>query len=559
MDDDVTVASLDAPAGAAGVQLTGSPPMAADTGALFCPVRGVRGGAAEQLRGDTARILEERLRVALPLLAVILGVGAVRNLALVDPVDAIIPSVATLLLASLALLLWTGRDLGLRALRTFELLGFGIVLLGFAANHVLMLATAAEAGDPMQVRMLLNRAPIAYVLLILAYAVFIPNNWRRAAAVVSVMAATPLAVGEMVHLLAASSGPLLSGAERLEYASFLLLGLGAAAAFAVSGTGVISGYRRGMAEATEAGMYRLQGKLGAGGMGEVWRAEHRLLARPAAIKMIRPELLGDGRDQRAQMAIGRFRREARATAALESPHTVQLYDFGVTRDGTFFYVMEYLEGYDMADLVERFGPLPPARAIYLLRQAAESLAEAHDHGLVHRDIKPANLHVGRRAGQHDWVRVLDFGLVKDFDQDETGAALTREGMTTGTPAFFPPEMGVGAAAADARSDVYALGAVGFWLLTGQLVFTGDGPMDMVVRHMRDTPDPPSARVPAGVVPAQLDAFVLWCLEKKGADRPQSMREFIAALDELPVTPKWNERQAAAWWGAHAPAAKASVA
>ena len=223
--------------------------------------------------------------------------------------------------------------------------------------------------------------------------------------------------------------------------------------------------RRDLSKMRQLGAYELVEKLGAGGMGEVWSANHRFLARPAAIKLIRSEALGSTAESRGR-AVARFEREAQAIAQLESPHTVRLYDFGVADDGAFYYVMELLRGMDLRRVVTAHGPMPPERVVHILRQACASLTEAHDAGLVHRDIKPANLFLGPRAGEHDVVRVVDFGLVKQ--REEKPAAdidLTQEGRIQGTPSTLAPEAVTGGPI-DARADLYALGCVAFYLLTG---------------------------------------------------------------------------------------------
>ncbi|MGD8495824.1 MAG: serine/threonine-protein kinase [Gemmatimonadales bacterium] len=303
--------------------------------------------------------------------------------------------------------------------------------------------------------------------------------------------------------------------------------------------------------ARELGSYRLEGKLGAGGMGDVYRATHRLLARPAAIKLIRPEVLGAATDEAAAVVVERFKREARAAAALRSPNTIELYDFGTTADGTLYYVMELLEGLDLQEMVERFGPLPPARAVHFLRQACLSLGEAHDRGLVHRDIKPSNLVAARLGLGVDHLKILDFGLVK-LDPDHGGeqSHLTSPEVTTGTPAFMSPEMALGDAPVDRRADLYALGCVGYWLLTGRTVFEGATPVAMLMAHVREEPVPPSRRSELEI-PPELDDVILSCLAKRPEDRPDTAMEIYEALCCLPVSP-WNSTTALHWWSLHLP-------
>ncbi|HSE67616.1 MAG TPA: protein kinase, partial [Gemmatimonadales bacterium] len=273
--------------------------------------------------------------------------------------------------------------------------------------------------------------------------------------------------------------------------------------------------------AREMGSYRLGELLGRGGMGEVYRATHRMLARPAAIKLIRPEAIGDG--AAGEIALRRFRREAEVAASLRSPHTVELYDFGVTENQTFFFVMELLDGLDLETLVRRHGPQPPNRVIHILRQVCDSLEEAHLRGLVHRDIKPANIHLGRLGLRHDFVKVLDFGLVKAVDGG--GAASTLEtgpNVTPGTPSYMAPEAALGEKI-DGRTDLYSLGCVGYWLLTGKVVFEATSVLQAVARQINDSPISPSER--SGLpVPPRLEQLILAMLGKRPDDRPATAGE-----------------------------------
>ena len=298
--------------------------------------------------------------------------------------------------------------------------------------------------------------------------------------------------------------------------------------------------------ARELGSYRLVELIGRGGMGEVWRATHRMLARPAAIKLIKPEILGAPGAAEATVLIERFRREAEAASGLQSPHTIRLYDFGETRAGTFYFVMELLDGLDLETLVRRFGPVPPARVVEILRQTCHSLGEAHDSGLIHRDVKPANIYLCRLGREYDFMKVLDFGLVK-YDQDQSILATikTNTEMTTGTPAYMAPEMANGEPI-DRRSDLYALGCVGYWLLTGQMVFEADGPLRMLIQHIQASPVPPSIRS-GRPVPRALEELIMRCLAKKPADRPASADEIVAELDRMKLDRQWTQADARDWW------------
>ncbi len=304
------------------------------------------------------------------------------------------------------------------------------------------------------------------------------------------------------------------------------------------------------------GSYELLGRIGRGGMGEVWRARHRTLGRLAAVKRIRAGALSDDAEIVATL-LKRFTREAQAMARLTSPHTVRVYDFGATDDGVFFYAMELLDGVDLRTLVERHGPLPPARAVHLLRQACESLEEAHRAGLVHRDVKPANLVVGRAGIRSDFLKVVDFGLVKSLAGVLDETQLTTAGAAAGSPAFMAPEV-VLDEPFDGRADVYGLGAVAYWLLTGRLLFQERTAIRTLMAQVDREPAPPSAQA-AEPIPQALDALVMRCLAKRPEDRPASMAELDAALAALPLDRPWTATDADAWWGAHGPTTDAEAA
>jgi eukaryotic-like serine/threonine-protein kinase len=304
--------------------------------------------------------------------------------------------------------------------------------------------------------------------------------------------------------------------------------------------------------ARELGSYRLEEKLGEGGMGEVWRARHRLLARPAAIKLIRPSLGGKANGAASSEAIRRFEREAQVIARLRSPHTVDLFDFGIATDGAFYYVMELLDGLDADALLRRYGPIPPERAIHLLRQVCHSLSEAQSCGLVHRDIKPANVFLCRYGEEYDFVKVLDFGIVGTVrDPAEPSADRTQENAVQGTPAFMAPEQALGPEF-DGRADIYATGCLAYWLLTGTFVFTAETSMGLILQHARTPPRAPSTRTERRI-PRALDDLVLACLAKDPADRPQSARELSHRLAELEGANDWNQVRAQEWWATHQPA------
>lgn len=300
--------------------------------------------------------------------------------------------------------------------------------------------------------------------------------------------------------------------------------------------------------ARDLGSYHLEEKLGQGGMGEVWRARHRLLARPAAIKLMRGPANNGQPAANSLDAVKRFEREAQVIASLRSPHTVNLFDFGIADDGSFYYVMELLEGLDTDKLIRRFGPLPAPRVIYLLKQICHSLSEAESHGLVHRDIKPANIFLCRYGEDFDFVKVLDFGIVKASHDSPVPASapnLTADNALHGTPAFMAPEQVMGTEI-DARADIYATGCVAYWLLTGQLVFEAPSPMGLLVHHTQSKPRRPSTRTEIAV-PDELDELIMTCLAKDPSERPQSARELAKRLDAIVVSSPWQDEDARHWW------------
>jgi len=386
----------------------------------------------------------------------------------------------------------------------------------------------------------------------------LPLSWNTVVILVwsTIMPTTPRKT-IAVSMIAASMDPLVVWIGHLRglpvpsvVTTFVLFAPNyACAVVATVPSRVLERLGRRLRQAQDMGSYYLEERLGRGGMGEVWRARHRLLARNAAIKLVRPELLGASDEADTQAMLRRFEREAQATAALSSPHTIRVYDFGVTADHSFYYVMELLNGRDLESLVRTFGPIPSDRVVFLLRQICHSLAEAHAHGLVHRDITPANVYVCRMGLDYDFVKVLDFGLVtynskKSMDR----TLLTGVHMTTGTPAFMAPEV-ILAGEIDERADVYALGCVAYFLLTGQLVFTGDTPMKMFLHHLQALPVPPSERTEMPI-PRELEKLVLSCLEKDPRQRPQNASDVLRALSELRLGDTWNNDSARQWWELH---------
>jgi serine/threonine-protein kinase len=436
-------------------------------------------------------------------------------------------------------LLWllAGRSsLSVRSLGTLDALSI-VVACGF-----LSLMTMNDGGQILQVL-------LALTVTVMIRAILVPSRPSRTM-VLSALAFLPTVV---VCIARHEPTALLPGFTASFQKQYMTLNtvlwsiLGTTLATIVSR--VTYGLRRQVAEANELGQYVLEEKIGGGGMGEVWRARHRLLIRPAAIKLIRPQIFGD-----PELLLRRFEREARATAALRSPHTVQLYDFGATEDGRLYYVMELLDGLDLDTLVDRYGPLPAERVVHLLRQVCSSLQDAHANGLVHRDIKPANVVVSRAGTTFDFAKVLDFGLVKldaPRGSGDDAVKLSTEGSTSGTPAFMAPEVVLGVADTDHRVDLYALGCVAYWLLTGKLIFEGNSVVEMMYHHAHTPPPRPSTRT-AVPIPGQLEDVVMECLEKDPARRPASAEAVSARLDAASPDPAWTVERAERWWAMNRP-------
>lgn len=399
------------------------------------------------------------------------------------------------------------------------------------------LLSLAEALTPLPVQVIPGVPVVAGWVLFYAVVVPAPAAMAFRSALVGAVSA-PLFFG-----LAAALGP-----GGVEVGTALLwsssaLGLGAASILPLR---VLQRWeleaRQARAEARRLGSYELVERLGEGGMGQVWRARHDMLVRPAAIKLIRPErLAGDAVD--ARLARARFEREAQIVAGLTSPHTVTVYDFGSAEDGTLFLVMELLPGMHLGTLVAAYGPVSPERVVHLLDQAAASLEEAHAAGLVHRDIKPENLWLGPRGTEPDFLTVLDFGLAR---AETTRRDATGEGGVAGTPGYMAPET-VAGERVEAAADLYALGCVAWYLLTGRRVFERAGWMAEAAAHLREEPDP--APLEAAGVPGPLIALVLALLAKDPDDRPRTVGHLRLRLDAvrsaLPDT--WTEASARSWW------------
>lgn len=374
-----------------------------------------------------------------------------------------------------------------------------------------------------------------WAVMIISYGIMIPNTARRCLMAVGLMAAFFLAI-TLGLALTTSAAPATALAG---YVLCSLTDMAFAGALAIFGAYRIQTLQRVASEARRLGPYRLIRHLGSGGMGEVYLAEHALLRRPCALKLIRAELVGDAH------SLSRFEREVQSMATLTHPNTVRVYDYGLATDGTFYYAMEFLPGLSLQELVTRYGPLPGARAVYLLRQVCEALREAHAIRLVHRDIKPDNVLACQAGGMHDVAKLLDFGLVRVHGLNQDSSNLTGVGTLAGTPAFMSPEQAAGAADIDARSDIYSLGAVAYFLLTGRPPFIEPTSVQTMAAHLTADVVPPRERQP--LVPADLESVVLRCLQKDRAHRFQDVDSLLAALNSTQCATGWTSPAAADWW------------
>jgi serine/threonine-protein kinase len=451
--------------------------------------------------------------------------------------DSALDFLITLLLLALpgilAAILWLRPSLTLRQLRVIELIFFGMLFAHWTWMHASVYPRFRLDDPPIWFASVMAHAvSVPWVFMIVLYGIFIPNTARRCAAVVAVMALAPLFISSASGLAAEGHAP----------GSFLItvgVWMAMAAAIATYGAYRIEVLRREVLSARRLGPYQLRHCLGAGGMGEVYLANHTLLRRPCAVKLIRPDRTIDAH------SLLRFEREVQATAALTHPNTVQVFDYGHAEDGTFYYAMEYLPGLNLEQLVQRYGPLPPKRAVYLLRQVCGALREAHAVGLIHRDLKPSNIIACQRGGMQDVAKLLDFGLVQTHGDGERADHRTLENTIAGTPAYMSPEQANAQQNLDARSDIYSLGAVSYFLLTGQPPFVRSTPYQTLLAHLHDRAIPIDQFCPN--VPADLQRVVLRCLEKDPARRFTNVQQMERALTDCQLGTPWTEEQPAAWW------------
>jgi serine/threonine-protein kinase len=522
------------PLGTFGDETISQPAEASSPNAkVCCPKREIVAGSGPHMTQETQALLRLRLRVSALMFLIGFGVFLIRHVAGVLAGEPLLPALLGLhVLVVLAMSLiaspwWWRVELSIKKLRISELAVFSL-----PASFFLMLQYYANLEDPgRSVRP--PQLPF-WLLQIFTYGMFIPNTWRRAALVIGAMALAPILLNAAMMWVYPQVAGAMTALRTMEHAFVLLV----AAVASVVGTRLINNLRREVFEAKQLGQYRLVKRLGSGGMGEVYLAEHRMLKRPCAIKLIHPERAGDPR------ILARFEREVQSTARLSHWNTIEIFDYGRTDDGTFFYVMEYLPGLSLEEVLKRYGPLPAARIIHLLRQTCQGLREAHEVGLIHRDIKPGNVFAAQRGGLYDVAKLLDFGLVKATNESRS-ASLSHEGGISGTPLFMSPEQARGQTDLDARSDIYSLGALGYALLTGHPPFDGTTSMEVMIAHVRDEVVPPSQH--RADVPADLESVILRCLAKSPADRFQYVDNLEQALASCAAADEWTQWHAARWW------------
>jgi hypothetical protein len=509
-------------------------------------------GSAIHNNAELQTLLWQRLRVIATIAAIGFGLSALQQLlALRTSPDAGLlefvgrrPWVMSALILSIAYVamaatLWRKRPQSLPVLRLYELFIFGGGIVFFGYENWNFLNNRGFLPEVLKFdNALANSQNLLWFAIIVAYGTLIPNTGRRCALVVGFVALVALALNG-----ASLAANALSGTDFIRYLIQMGIWLFAAITIATVGSHRLERLRREAFAARRLGQYQLKERLGAGGMGEVYLGEHLLLRRPCAIKLIRAERAGEPQQ------LHRFEREVRATATLTHPNTVQIYDYGHAEDGTFYYAMEYLPGLTLDQLLQQHGPLPPARAIHLLRQLCGSLQEAHGIGLIHRDIKPGNVMICDRGGVHDVAKLLDFGLVLAQREGQDGEKLTQEGTIAGTPAYMSPEQAGGKEDLDPRSDIYSLGCVAYFLLTGQSPFAGRSPMRMLAAHLYEPPTPLRQHRPD--IPEELQAIVLRCLAKEPAGRFPSTQSLENALGGCHSAGQWTQGDAVVWWRAKA--------
>jgi len=512
-----------------------SPPSLQRTADSTRPRMGFVEGTRPQFAHETAGLLRSRLQAASLILSIVLSLGFVSNL--FAEYAPLIGLRAIILAAFIGgfVTLRSPRAFSLLQLRCFEAGLFGAIVVQLLLMMGARLVDYARVEDAVSLVAAQHIYLATWAMLILVYSIFVPNRWQRALAVLLPTACLPY----VLTLWLRWQVPGVASALEADNMGHPLPAPLMAVFIAVFGTHTINVIRREAFKAQQLGQYVLKGKLGAGGMGEVYRAEHQLLKRPCAVKLIKPSKAAD------MAVLARFEREVQASAKLTHWNSIEIYDYGHSDDGTFYYVMELLPGLSLEEMVMSHGPLPPERAVHFLRQTCKALREAHAKGLIHRDIKPANIFAAERGGVYDVAKLLDFGLVREQIRADGDARLTQEGTFSGSPLYMCPEQCTSYDKLDARSDIYSLGAVAYYLVTGRPPFVGGSIWDIIAAHGRDPVAPPAAVNPA--VPPDLEQVILRCLAKSPGSRFDDVVSLERALGECACAGKWTDDQAVAWW------------
>lgn len=509
----------------------------------FCPVRWSSTATPTGLESETETLLRTRLRAA----SFILFLGFSSFLityfvGMMQPPPYVLPLHALVAVAMGVCVVVLCERYGwrLNQLRRFEYVVFGLPIAFFTYLQFVQAGFyAAQCENTKSIDLMIAlhaELVIPWICLMFIYNSFIPNTWPRAALHTVPLIVVPIGVFVWACLQNEITKPLLWGRALL----MMILWLEMAAVASVFSTYTYSALRKKAAMARELGSYHLKQLIGAGGMGEVYLGEHKLLKRPCAIKLIRPHRAADPK------ALARFESEVQATAQLTHWNTVEIFDYGHTEDGTFYYAMEYLPGMSLQDVIDRFGPMPVERAIHLLRQVCDGLREAHGMGLIHRDIKPGNIFASQRGGVWDVAKLLDFGLVKSIAPSaEPSVTQSSDGLVLGTPLFASPEWTLNDGVLDERSDIYSLGAVGYFLVTGRPVFNHSTAMKLLFAHAHEPVERMRTFKPD--IPLDFESVVLRCLEKNPEKRFASVADLANALDACALSGRWTQARAADWW------------
>ncbi len=491
-------------------------------------------GDRPRFSDETAALVRGRLSAAAWVISVVLAAAFIGNLGSGITNLGWFRGLILLITVGSAVLLRIRPSLSLQSIRRLELLVFGSVVVQLSLMLLTRQAEFASKNDAVSLAAIRQQFLMAWCILIFVYGTLMPNTWKRGATIMIPAAILPYLLIALHRWLSPDVAVLLDADKASSPLPLPLV----AALIAIFAAHVITSSRREAFKARQFGQYRLMEKLGAG-MGEVFKAEHVLLKRSCAIKLIKATSETD------TASIARFEKEVKTTAKHTHWNTIEIYDYGRTDEGTFYYVMELLPGKSLEELVEMHGPLPPERVVHLLRQICGALQEAHSVGLIHRDIKPANIFASQRGGVYDVAKLLDFGLVKERNDEADNGA--RQRSFSGTPLYMSPEQASAYEDVDGRADIYSLATVAYYLLTGQPPFRSESVLELLAAHRNSEVVLPSQVNPA--VPSDLEQVILKCMAKNPSDRFQGADELRKALEQCSVASQWGPEQAATWWKA----------